>query len=581
VLATVCALALAGHAAAVQAQAAPEEEGAEEQMPAGEEAAGEEEGEGAPAEAPVAPLSPEQQARLQTAPGEVVEAPEPRTSRFVLPPYMYESGPHGFTRAFFPVYFQSRRDEDRRLLIGPYYRLRSPQVQGDVAFPLFFNFRGTSEGAAWSTTVVPPVWVHTRRGPDRAHAAYYGVAPLFSYGERFDRQGRLEAEHLVIPPLLTYHRWWPTGQTTIAGPFIYLRNGASVNWTVAPFVFAHSSPSVSWQVIPPLLFYRRVNHVENTAFTWAALYFGESGPGRASHNVAPLFFHSHDRTSSRTTLLPFFHTESGPNRFSLITPLGGYARTADDSTLVLPFYQRHRGGETNWDAVLPFFYYGRQPRTGRTTLVAGPVFSSTSPSGYSWGVLPFVARWHQFGRYDTIATPLFVHTDVEESGSRATWVFPSIHSVRTPDYRAFNIYPLVYTARGRDWHHNIYFPFVWDVGNSTTGKQVTVVAPFFARVSDRNSRTQWIFPNHFYWDAVRDGQRSFGWDFFPFVQYGEPAPNARYWSVLHGLIGHRRQGSFEQWRVFWIPFGGAAPTAAPAAGAQARTRVSQDVLLDL
>lgn len=557
---------------------APSDFGAEGEAPA-EEGAGEQAA--APPEAPVQPLAPEQQRRLQPAPGELSDREESGHSRFLLPPYMYEWGRGHHTRVVFPFYFESRVRDEFQLLIPPYYRLRTPRVQGDVVFPLYFGFRGTGDdGARWSTTVIPPVWVHGSRGPERAHGAAYGVAPLFSYAESFDRTGRLQSEHLVIPLLLTFHRWWPTGQTTIAGPVVYLRDRGTVDWAVVPFVFGHSSPQLSWRVIPPLFFYQRTNHEENRTFTWALLYFGESGPGSASHNVAPLFFHAHDRTASRTTFLPFFHTESGPGRFSLITPLGGYVRSGEESTLVLPLYQRHRG-VTDWDGVLPLFYYGRTPRTGQTTLVAGPVFSSTGPSGYSWGVFPFVGRWHEYGRYSTIATPLFVHAGSEETRTSTTWVFPSFHARTAPDHRFFNFYPLVFTARGSDWHHNVVFPFVWDVGNARTGHQVTVVAPFYARVADRNSSIQWVFPNHFYWDAVRDGQRSFGWDFFPFVQYGEPRPGDMYWSVLHGLVGYRRQGSYSQWRVLYIPFGGAAPAATSAPSRQARGARPGDVLLEL
>lgn len=525
------------------------------------------------------PLTPEQRRMLVPAPGELTDREQTGHTRLLLPPYMEERGRGHHTRVFFPLYFESRYRGEYRLLIPPYYRLRTSSVQGDVVFPFYFRFRGEQGGGRWATDVIPPGWLHTRRGPEQAHATAFGLAPLFSYAEVFDRQGRLEHEHLVIPPLLTFHRWWPTGQTTIVGPVVYLRDRGTVDWAVVPFVVSHTSPELSWRVIPPLLYYQRVAHHDERTFTLVGPYFSDVGPGVASYNFAPLFFHWHDRTSHRTTVVPLFHTESGPSRFMLVTPLGGYVRHDGESTLVLPFYQHHRG-VTDWDAVMPLFYYSRTPRLGQRTLIAGPVFWSSSPSGSGWGVFPFVARFQEYGRYDTLVTPLFARVIVPPERRSVTWVFPTVHAESAPDYRFFNVYPLLFTARGRDWHHNVFFPLVWDVGNRATGSQITVVAPFYVRVADRNSSTRWIFPNFVSWDSVREGQRSFGWDLFPLVQYGEPRPGDMYWSVLHGLVGYRRQGSYQQYRLFWIPFGTSGPAVLSARDVR-RGGGTTDTLMEL
>ncbi len=45
-------------------------------------------------------------------------------------------------------------------------------------------------------------------------------------------------------------------------------------------------------------------------------------------------------------------------------------------------------------------------------LVALNVFHSVSNTGYAWGIFPFIGRFHQYGRFDTTATPLFVHSEV-------------------------------------------------------------------------------------------------------------------------------------------------------------------------
>ncbi len=532
----------------------------------------------APAEAPVAQLTPEQQAALQPSVGELTDREASGAHRFLLPPYVEEWGRGHHLRALFPFYFESHYQNDHRYVIPPYFRVRSPRQDIDAFAPLFFQLRGHEAGATWTTTILPPFWHHTSRGPNRAHAFSIGLAPLFSYSETFGPNGRLLREHLVLPG--AYHQWWPTGQATVVGPVVYLRNRGNVNWAVVPFVFAHNDPVRSWTLIPPLLTYRTVNHETNRTFTLVGPFFAETGPNLSSYNFAPLFFHRHEGNTTRVTFLPLFHTVSGPNQFTLITPVAGYTRDGSESTLVLPFYQNHRG-RTDLDAIAPLFFYSRTPSLGSHTLVVGPVFHAASNTGYAWGMFPLLGRFHEYGRYDTTATPLFVHSEVFPTRSSTTWVFPTFHRESAPDHSFFNFYPLVFTARGRHWHHNVVFPLVWDIGNEESGQQVTVVAPFFVRVADRRSMYQWVFPNHMYWESRSGGARtSFGWDFFPFAQYGEPRRGDHYWSILEGLVGYRRQGSYQQMRILYIPFGigGTAPSSSSSPPPQARGRNADTIL---
>jgi hypothetical protein len=430
------------------------------------------------------------------------------------------------------------------------------------------------------------VYVTTSRGPERAHSTSFGAAPLFFYSEAFGRNGRLEREHLIIPPLLTFHRWWPTGQTTIAGPFVYVRNRSTVDWAFGPLVINHSGTDVSWTVIPPLLTFRRYDHSLNRSLTLVGPVWTESWPDGGTFNFAPLFFHAHDRNGARTTFLPFFHTEQGPNRFSFFTALGGYARNGGETTLVTPFYQNHRGA-TQLDAVTPFAYVYRDPRRGATVTAVPlplPIVHSQSPTGNAWGVFPFILRAHEYGRYETTATPLFVHSNVTATNSTVTWVFPTFHRETAPTYSVFNFYPLVYSARGSGWYHTVVAPFFASIGNRNTGQQITL-SLFYGRVSTPTTYTQWVFPNVITFGQTRAGSNSWGVDVAPFVQWGSPRTGDAYWSVFYGLVGYRRQGSYEQLRLFYIPINlrGTPPSSGSGSGsssgsAQAR---SDNVRLEL
>lgn len=532
------------------------------------------------------PLTDEQRSRMVPAEGELPDGNDRAPRRFFFPPYLREWGPHHDTTVVFPLYWQSRVRDTSWLLIPPYFRLRSPMANTDAFFPLVFHTTGRrGDGSTYSTTVVPPVWVHRSQGPDRARALAHGVFPLYSYYEGFGPNGRLEGEHLVIPALLTFHRWTRTSQQTITPLFQYVRDGSSVTWTagpVVPLVARHTSPSLRWTLIWPLLFFHRNEVTENRQLTVVGPFWTERTPNSLSVNVAPLFFHAHGRGWARTTVFPLFHTEESREHFTFATLLGGYTRVRDESTLVLPFYQNHRGA-TAFDSVAPFFYYGRDRRSGTSTVQVLNFVHSTRPTGSTTVLFPLFAHIHEEGRFDTTITPVFGHSYDQMRRSRIV-VAGNVHYESSPEHRVLNIYPLLYTAAGRRWHHNVFFPFVWDVGNRDEGRQTTVIFPFYAHVGDRRGYTRWAFPDVIWWRHGSGETLSWGYDVAPFFQYGEPRRGDYYWSVLYGLAGYRRQGNYEQTRVFWATIDNRrAPSPPRASGSTTarNERPSRDVIVDL
>ena len=288
-----------------------------------------------------------------------------------------------------------------------------------------------------------------------------------------------------------------------------------------PLVARHTSPSARWTLAWPLLFFQRSNLVEDRHLTVVGPFWTERSPGSLSVNLAPLFFHAHTRTDSRTTLFPLFHTESSREHFTLVTPVGAYTRAGGESTLILPFYQNHRG-ISQLDAIAPLFFYARNPRAGTSTVSVLNFVHSTRPTGYSWAFFPLIGRIREEGRFDTTITPLFAHSYDESRRASTTWVFPNVHVERSPSHRIVNVYPLFFHAATREWHHNVLFPFVWDVGNRTERRQTTVVFPFYAHVGDRGGYTRWAFPDVFWWRHGSGETLSWGYDIAPFFQSAEP-----------------------------------------------------------
>lgn len=510
----------------------PGEPGANESVPGAEPAATAEPATGDAPSTPAAttpaarsgpavpPLTPEAQASLGVAPSAVPAWPDPDrlVHRTLVPPFLLlERSANRRTTVVFPFFFRDRRGQDTSLLIPPYFQYRSPTARTDIVFPLYFRWRGLlDDGGRFATDIIPPVYVHSWEGPQRAHGAAFGVAPLFFYGESFDRTGALAREHLVIPPLLTYHTWRPEHALTVAGPFFYDRLRNDTDWGLAPLVFGGSDLTSRYVLIPPLLTYHTSNRVEGTDTTVVGPFWTRGTPESRSFNLAPIFFHRHDRTTSRTTLFPLFHTYSGPNERTLVTPLFVYDREGDTSTLVTPLYQRHRGA-TNWDAVLPFFYHSREPRTGAHT---------------------------------EAFFPLFYHRATEATNT--WWVLPTVHSHREPGSSYLNVYPLVYTGHDGPRRHTVVAPFFFDFANSETGTRATVVTPLFWRFSTPDS-VHMLAGNFLWISHVREGVRSYEWHLLPIFSYARPRPEDLSWNVLFGLVGYRRQGTHSQLRLFYIP----------------------------
>lgn len=494
-----------------------------------EPAASEEPAEGSPATSAgrAAPqtgpaLTPEARERLGAASGEVTEWPDSErlTHRTLIPPFvLLERSANRRTTVVFPFFWRERRGESTTLLIPPYYQRRSPNLNADVVFPFFFHWRGALEdtpGARFGTDIVPPFYYHSWEGRGELRGRAFGLAPLFFYGESWGEDGALRREHLIIPPLLTVHTWRPEHAFTLAGPFYYNRSRADTDWGLAPLWFAGNNLQGNYLVIPPLLTYHRENRDEGTATTVVGPFWTTQGPQRLSVNLAPLFFHGHDATSTHTTVLPFFHHEAGPEGFTLVTPLFGYSRRQNSRTFISWLYQQHRG-ETNWDAVAPFFLSSRTPSTGAHTEAFFPLF------------------YHRY-------TPT----------TNAWWVLPTAHYERSGNDWFFNFYPILFAGRSGRTRHTVVAPLYWDFENEETGSRTTIFAPLFWRFATQDSVTM-LAGNVLWMSAVRQGVRSYEWHVLPLFSYARPRPEDVSWNVLFGLAGYRRSGTHRQIRVLWIP----------------------------
>lgn len=464
-------------------------------------------------------LTDEARRELGATPGEAAPIADEQVDRILVPPvFLQERTPTRTTRVVFPLFFQEQRLQSTTTLVPFYYRHRAQGQRTDVAFPFYWHWRGQRDaGGEYLTRVIPPFYYHYWHAEGEARSTAVGLAPLFFYGETWARDGSLSREHLIIPPLLTYHTWRPEHALTIAGPFYYNRERNDTDWGLAPLWFTGNNLRRRYLFIPPALTYYRHRHEDHASLTVVGPFWVRNSPDSFSINLAPLFFHRHNRTESNTTVLPLFHYDRGDYGSTLVTPLFGYRLRRDERLVVTPFYQQYRSLDYRFDSVAPFFFRSQEPLTGAHTEAVFPLFYHRATfSTNTWWVLP-TAHYHR---------------------ENADWYF--------------NLYPLVFTGQTGPRRHTVIAPLYFDFQNEETHSRAMMVTPLFWRFSDPNSVT--MLAGNFLWmSAVRQGVRSYEWHLLPIFSYARPRPEDLSWNVLFGLAGYRRAGTHRQIRVLWIP----------------------------
>nr|MBP9112669.1 hypothetical protein [Polyangiaceae bacterium] len=433
-------------------------------------------------------------------------------------------------------------NEDQESLYGAlYYRRRSPKVDADVFFPLFWNVRDGEN----RVSVVGP-WMH-REAPQE-HDNW--LAPLYFQGSRKD------GGYFHAPLLLTTSSWDKDAAFTIAGPYFRVRKKDNVDGGIFPLYFHGESGSIgthkSYTLIPPLLTYVRTDELENTRFAVHGPVILSSSPKRESLSVFPLYFQIRGKPEtggireSHTTLFPLFHYGETDTESLFATPLYLRRKTPTVDTLLTPLFSHAtaRKGRTSLYAAGPiipiFFHYTDEDTTERTTALAPFFYSHSSPE-----------------RSDFM-TPLFGTFD-HKGVSRTTWIFPTFTSTATNRGYLNAFHPIFYNSKSDADSFTMAALLYWDF-NSPKARS-TVAFPLFWRFADKDlgSVTQ-VAGNTLYLERKVEGGSDWEFHFLPIFSYGKK-PNGHFWNILFGLTGYQSEGSYSRIKLLWIPIQTGGPSA--------------------
>ncbi len=471
----------------------------------------------------------------------------------ILPPFLYARQGPTETIALFPLFYYRVSPPSTELLIPPYYLQRGPQ-QWDVLFPLFWWYRGEGH----HTWIIPPVWSHS--APDGFD---FGVAP-------FVMTGRHAANHYtLIPPLLTIDWGSEHERFTFATLFWRIQERYAEHWGLFPLLWVENAENTSYVIQPPF-FFRFVNRDEGTALTIVPPFYHRDEPTGSYFGIPPLFHHNSGPGHTSTTIFPLLsHYSEEADVMRLVA--GGvfwYWRDHGDETIVTPLYQRFRG-VTEMDAVAPFFFWVRDPRTQYSALAIPPlVWHFEDPASVATAIVPFFARFEERGRSTTWITPLVANHQNHELGDETTWVFPTLQVSRWHNGDAVNIHPLWYYESVPSHRFSVLVPFWWDFESfEGTRNRTTVLFPFLVRHREGNT-TSTLVLNVYHRERVRED--SWEWEFHivPFFAYGENSDRGHWWKIFYGLAGYERRGPYGVTTLFYVPFQTDGPPLGGASGQQ-------------
>jgi len=450
----------------------------------------------------------------------------------VYGPYYEElSGDYSF-RTIFPPLWMERRQKvkggvDRSSLYGfSYFQRRSPKVDADIFFPLFWKMR---HGKTF-TTVVGPV-MH-REGP-RGHDNW--LAPIYFEGKHDD------TSYFHIPPLLTFNHRTSRSGFSMVGPLFCKwegggrcdgRTATKLDMGIAPLYFYGRDARSEYEIIPPLLHYYRYDERGDSALNvWGPLWMEKSREGGV-FNVLPLFWHSWAPNEQHTTLFPLFHYGYKGAERTIATPLF-VDHVAEDGahTFATYVYARHRG-RTELDMYTPLFWQYRDPDIDLERTVAFPFYyRNTSPRSDDLVLFPFYGHFKRHGISSTHwITPLFRHET-------------SITGWQT------SVFPVFHMGRQHQSTHLVVAPVIWDFASPKS--RSTVVFPFYWRFSDRKSVSQ-LVGNTYYSEEKVKGGTEWQFHFFPLFSYGE-SPQGHWWNILYGLAGYTQEGTMAKMRIGYVP----------------------------
>jgi len=410
-------------------------------------------------------------------------------------------GDHSGYNVFFPVVWSFHSANDNTTVAGPLIHVRRKTWYFNTAIPLWWSGGDTAKGEAFRT-----------------------LLPFF-YWERAEHGKR----SMWVTPLGGYSRDDVQGSRTLL---------------LLPLIFTRHDRTSALHVITPAFIRYRSDDAGAATNLIALLLFTRKDPTGSTTTLFPIFWRFRDAGTgtTATALLPFFGHRSGPAETGTFAGLGlwFYHRTFTGqaggepgwSTGVFPVAFFGRRGEREHGVILPLFWHVAGPQ-GTTTVLFPFFFRHRDKHATSTGTLPFVFFGHNDrGQRYFVQFPFFWHFADDREGWSTT-VTPLGYHHSTRDSWSGGLPPLVFIGGGPGKSQVAIVPLFWRFTNDAEHKATTVVLNYFHR-SHGDETTDCFFPLFYYRRGARPGggdETSFM--LFPIVHYRRDAES----SLVATLLG--------------------------------------------
>ena len=403
---------------------------------------------------------------------------QPDASSFGVWPLFYRSTKFGWAAPLLGSF--EIADPDRSSSFGAlvylYWWKRSPKVNRDFAFPLFYSRRSPKD----SFTYAVPLTFYWRNKDDKNLL----VLPLL-YGNQHKNGGALYS-------LIGYHT--REGPETAGALFWLYWFGADAHDKsgydiLFPWLWSFHSPASNTTVAPPLVHLRRKSWYFNTVF--------------------PVWWSGGDTSKDEAfrTLLPFVYWQrSAHGKKSLwLTPLGGYSRDDVEGSrtlALLPLILLRRDRTSSLQIITPAFIRYASKESGATTkLIGGALYLRDDPTGSSTALFPLFWRFRDLpsGMSATALLPLFARRSGPAETSTYAGIFPLWAYKRSFADGGWGagLFPLLFFGRHGESGHGVVFPLFWRF--SGPHEATTVALPLFYRHTDRHGASTGIFLPLVFW----------------------------------------------------------------------------------
>jgi hypothetical protein len=299
-----------------------------------------------------------------------------------------------FASRFFPLYRyarDSRKGESDWDALFLYRHKRTPASLKDALLPLYHYDRDDATRrktfallglpALGELPVVPSLYVHERAGSRLVDRFF----PIYRYADDPEEQTR------KLNVLFLYNRDATRGGVNEFLFPLYSRTSTSwetdlalVGYGPLSLAYSYESPSLEWRHLFPLYFHWH-NRTSSREFSNALLlYFRGESPGERSHGVFPLYSYAKDEDARSLFLLGAFelsfygHTR-GPDRVSdRFFPLYDYRKNAAESRFsllgiphvdgwpTLSLFEHVRSSSSASTRLFPLYSYGYDAKTGES-----------------------------------------------------------------------------------------------------------------------------------------------------------------------------------------------------------------------